>query len=384
MCVKENMSAKVAEVQNHIVKKSNELARCAHRLTAREQKIMAYICSQIELPKSYYYEGQDSEVRVDECKLEHTFDIKFFGELCGIDSSNGMNQRELKATIQKLSDKSIWVADENGREVLVRWISKAYINRGTNTVVIRLDDDMIKHVFDLRKRFLSYRLYNVLTMKNEASIHLYEILRSYAPSCSEKLFSTEELKSMFAVGKEYFTYKKIDGNKSRSRGNEDESDLSVEEYEELSDEEKKLYKKCGRDYPNFNDFEKRILIPAITEINEFSDICVKYEKECRGATKAFTHVRFIFRMRHDGVKDHYENKALARLNGEDVSHVQDPDEPELRKREMARKSGREESSSAVNSYESFLDERYSDPGFMAALFDQANIESDDKNISPFD
>ena len=46
---------------------------------------------------------------------------------------------ELKAAIKEIADKSLWVRLDNGKQTLLRWIEKPYIDEGKGTVEIRLD-----------------------------------------------------------------------------------------------------------------------------------------------------------------------------------------------------------------------------------------------------
>ena len=97
---------------------------------------------------------------------------------------------------------------------------------------------MTPYLFDLQEKFLAYGLKNILAMKSQFSIRLYEILKSYAFQKS-KVFEVDELKKMLMV----------EGNKS---------------------------------YSNFADFKKRVLLPAQEEINELTDIAVSFEPILKG------------------------------------------------------------------------------------------------------
>ena len=223
----------LAEERHYEVVKANALIqKTRFSLSVQEQKVVLYLISRI-IPED------------DNFKL-YEFDIKEFCRICGIDGDNGKNYADLKKAIKSLADKSIWITLENGRETLLRWIEKPYIEPKSGTVRIRLDSDMKPFLLQLKERFTHYTLYYVLAMRSKYSIRLYELLKSheYRKRCE---FSIDE-------------FKKIMG---------------------------------AENYKQHVELKRYVLEIALREINEFGDIFVVYELEKTG--RKFTKIRFIIK-----------------------------------------------------------------------------------------
>lgn len=196
------------------VVKSNDLIQKARfDLNAQQQKIIYWLISKIQ--------PDDTELKTIDFKLIE------FCKICGINYNSGTNYKQIKDAIKKLADKSVWVKTENGAETLVRWIEKPIINNGT--VKLKIDDDMKPFLINLKQQFTQFELYNVLPMKGKYSMRLYELFKSFQKltSCS---FKVDDLKQ----------------------------NLLCENYKR---------------YP---DFKRKVIVPAIEEINTVTDISVSF------------------------------------------------------------------------------------------------------------
>jgi len=201
--------------RSYKVIKSNDLIQKARfDLSVQEQKIILYLISKLK-------PDDNKLVTID-------FAIKEFCSVCGINLS-GKNYNDISSTIKNLADKSLWIYFDNGKKVLMRWIQRAIIDEKTGAMQIRFDELLEPYLFDLKKNFTQYELYNVLAMKSQYSIRLYEILRSYEYKHSIE-FEINNLK------------------------------------EQLS----------ATHYDKYKDFRCRVLDIAIKEILDFSDINVTY------------------------------------------------------------------------------------------------------------
>ena len=214
---------KYLDLRNSIVRKSNDLIQKSRfSLSLQEQKAILYIISQIDITaKVFSY---------------LTFEIVDFCKVCGIDNAGGKNYQILKSAIKKLRDKSLWVKLPNGIETLVSWIAKADIDERDGTIGVQLDHDMMPFLLNLRSNFTTYQLAYVLRMQKKRSPRLYEILKSYH----------------------------YDGLKPY------ETTFTLDQLRELLDAKDQTY----LEYKNFRRF---ILDPCVNEINEVSDIIVKYD-----------------------------------------------------------------------------------------------------------
>jgi len=230
---------KLYEGREYLVVKSNAIVqKSRYVLSVSEQKTIAYICSMIK-PITLEAKAMQSPYCPDSpWQLEYDFNIRDYAKICGLDCDNGRIYEETKALLKGLRDKSMWLTLEDGTETTVGWLSKEWTNKKSGKAKIRLDEDMTPYLFDLQEKFLAYGLKNILAMKSQFSIRLYEILKSYTFQKS-RTFELDELKKMLMVEK----------NKS---------------------------------YSNFADFKKRVLLPAQEEINELTDITVLFEPILKG------------------------------------------------------------------------------------------------------
>ena len=210
---------------NFVVKSNDLIQKSRFSLTLQQQKIMLYLISQIT-PFD------------DDFKL-YTFSISEFCKVCGIDEDNGKNYMNLKTAIKEIADKSLWIKLKNGQQTLVRWIEKPYIDEMSGEIQIKLDNDMRPYLLHLQSNFTKYELIWTLHFKSKFTIRLYELVKSI------HYYDLE-------------TYKKR---------------YTVDELRELLDAE---------DYTEYYDFKRRVLVPAVKEINLYSDKTVEFEEIKKG------------------------------------------------------------------------------------------------------
>ena len=218
--------------RQYLTIKSNDLIqKNRFELSLPEQKTVAYICSMIKP-----IDLKDS-IQGIPYQLEYEFNIREYCKICGIDYDNGKNYLDIKFTLKRLSDRSMWLETETG-EVLCRWLSKVWINKRSGIVKIRIDEDLAPYLFNLKEKFTQYQLYNILAMKSAFSVRIYELIKSYAYQ-KNKIFEINELKHLLMVD-------------------------NVKSYER---------------YPDFRRF---VLEPAQKEINKLTDLNISYEPITKG------------------------------------------------------------------------------------------------------
>ncbi len=217
---------KYLELRNKTVTKANELIQKSRfSLSLQQQKIVLFLISQIS--------PFDEEFKLYE------FSITEFCRVCGIDATNGKNYRDLKAAIKEIRDKSLWVTLNDGRQTTLSWIEKPYIDAGSGVIQIRLDRDMIPFLLQLKKNFTQYEIIWTLHFKSKYTIRLYELVKSihfHEQQDYTRRYEVEELKRL------------LDGER----------------------------------YKEYRDFKQRVLLPAVKEINRFSDKTLFFEEVRRG------------------------------------------------------------------------------------------------------
>lgn len=231
----------LAKKREYLVCKSNQIIqKSRYDLSLPEQRAIAYICSLIK-PINAVDRANNKPFQ-----LEYEFNILEYANICGLASDSGRIYEETKSLLKGLISKVMWLTLPDGTETTVNWVSKVWTNKRSGKAKIRLDEDMVPYLFDLQEKFTAYGLYNILRMKSQYSIRLYELLKSYQ-WLKEKIFEVSELKKLLMV----------DDVKS---------------------------------YDRFPDFRRKVLEIAIDEINEHTDIDVTMETITKG--RKVVQVRF--------------------------------------------------------------------------------------------
>ena len=200
-----------------IYKRNDMIQKGRHELTLQEQRCVLYAISKIKPDDTVFQ--------------EYTFELADFYKLCGLQKES---YTELKAILIGLKQKTWWVETAPDVESTVSWFNKVRTNKKSGTVTVRFDDDMMPYLLELSKQdafYTHYQLKYVLPMKSQYAIRLYELLKSYQRNNYEWFFDIEGLKKQ----------------------------LNCESYKD------------------FKDFRRRVLEPAVAEINEFTDIKIAWE-----------------------------------------------------------------------------------------------------------
>lgn len=212
-------------VRHRTVRKANQLIQKSRfSLSLQQQKILLYIIAQIS--------PQDEDFKL------YQFSIPEFCRVCGLTDS-GTNYSDLITALQNIRDKSIKATLPDGRITTLAWIEKPYIVPRNGIVQIRLDSDMKPFLLQLRENYTQYEMIFTLHFKSKYTIRLYELIKSIH----------------FHDEKEY----------SRR--------FPVDELQTLLDAET---------YKQYRDFKRRVLIPCVDEINEYSDKNVTFEEVRHG------------------------------------------------------------------------------------------------------
>lgn len=248
-----NIDEKIAieKSRDYIVSKSNQIVqKSRYNFTVCEQRTIAYICSKIK-PIDAIDRAKGSPFQLD-----YEFSVIDYTKTCGI-QDNGRVYDDCKAILKGLRDKSMWLTLADGSETTVAWLSKVTTNKKSGIVKIKIDEDLAPYLFDLQNKFLSYGLKNILNMKSQYSIRLYELLKSLY---GMKVGQTDRRSSL---------------EKSK---NPQKTCWTVE----LDELKKLLMVENIKSYQNFAEFKRKVLDVAQKEINELTDITFYVEPVTKG------------------------------------------------------------------------------------------------------
>lgn len=209
-----------------VYKRDDMVQKARLNLSTVEQKCVLFAISKIK-PSDTAFQ-------------EYTFELSHFYALCGYQKES---YHEVKAILKGLSDKSWWATiDDKGTESLVRWFSTLRTNKKSGKVTVKFHEDMMPFLLELAKQaelgeyYTGYSLQYILPMSSQYSPRLYELLKSYQKNNREWFFEIDELKRVLD----------------------------------------------GQSYDRWPDFRRRILEPAVEEINKYTDINIAYDTEKEG------------------------------------------------------------------------------------------------------
>lgn len=200
------------------VNKSNDLIRAYYDLSITEQKIILIAISYIEDP---------------ECRIVN-IPLSSYKKYLGLES---FNYEHFDKILKSLRQNTITIAktDKNTGEisegVITGFVDSIKIK--DSIISVNFNKDIWDYLINLKKDYTKYQLTYVLKLKSKHSIRLFELLKSY----------------------EYLSGHTIKVNELR-------------QYLYLDDK-----------YPRYNDLDKKILEPAINEINNIDenfDIKISY------------------------------------------------------------------------------------------------------------
>jgi plasmid replication initiation protein len=151
--------------------------------------------------------------------------------------------RQLKIAAENLSKQQLKIPATN---TWINWFSSVSSPAGEGKIILRFSVDIKPYLFAIESNFTSYPLKNTLLFKGSYSHRIYEFLRQWL-SFGNKEFSIDELKDRLELDNEY---ERID------------------------------------------NLKQRVIDPALEEINQHSDIWVKYSQRKTG--RKVTHFLFTF------------------------------------------------------------------------------------------
>ncbi|GED14804.1 replication initiation protein [Aneurinibacillus migulanus] len=230
-----------------IVTKSNDLIEASYRLTLHEQRIICILAAKIQ--------PEDTVFRT--CRIE----VGEFIDLLGLKGKSIHN--DIKKIIKDFVYKGFEIKSE-GVYTVSSWFEWAKYKEKEGFMEFKFSEELIPFLLQLKERFTSYRLNNVIPLRSSYSIRIYELLKQYA-NIGERTFDLEHLKSILGI--EPDEYKLYGHFKSRvltsaQKELDEKTDLSFE-FEELKASRKVVGVRFiitrGRSTKEINHIEPKIV-----------------------------------------------------------------------------------------------------------------------------
>jgi plasmid replication initiation protein len=216
--------------------KSNAVVEASYDLSVAEHRLLLACLAQI---------GRDA---TDECLYRvYARDI---AEMAGIPTPDAY--RDTAAAADRLYERSVVEVFQgpNGtaapKKRKFRWIQEAVYAEGEGYVDMRLSTSILPYVNNLLEQYTVYHLQDVARMTSRYAIRVYELLVQW-----------------------------------RRRGNR-----------EVEVEWLRRTLGAGERYSNFKDFRRRVIEPAVQQINERSPLHVEWQPRKTG--RRVTHIEFKF------------------------------------------------------------------------------------------
>lgn len=247
------------------VVKSNKVVEASYMLTLAEQRVLlaciAQIDSKQELTEGYRFEVTAAGV----------------ADLVGLDNLSTV-YRDLKKAADKLYERSVVIDDPDPDNPKIeqrktRWISSIDYIPGEGKLALSFSVGIIPYLSQLSREFTKYKLKHVARFESVYSIRLYELLVQWS-SAGEREIEVEWLKRQFQVESKY---------------------------------------------SRVVDLKKRVIDPAVAEINGHSNLWVEYGQRKSGRT--ITHFQFQF-----GLKDNPKALERNQLTEEEINKQARPGE----------------------------------------------------------
>lgn len=203
--------------KKNLVVKANKLVCSRYELSLEEQRIILAVVSKLD-------SRLDKQFEVVEIS------IKEFANLIGIENPNYTYMKEIS---KKLLERVVEIED-NQILIQTHWVSSFIYKKDSGVIKIKLDNILKPYLLQLKEQFTKYRLENILQMRSKYSIRMYELLKA----------------------------------------NEYKKELVIN-FDEIT----KIL--CCESYNHFSNFMRRVVDPAIKEINTLTDLFVVYSIEKR-------------------------------------------------------------------------------------------------------
>lgn len=201
------------------VVKANSLIEASYRLTLDEMRLLALTIGTMN-PKS---DQQVFEFSVSE----------FVNQFPEVNADRAYTQ--IKSAIERISER--WVKTEDERHVTkFRWVSSQTYFKKEGRFKIALTNEIMPYLTQLKGQFTQYQLNHISGFSSVHTIRLYELFTQYK-RLGDRYISVEDLKKWL----------------------------------QLEDK-----------YDRYNNLNQWVLLPALSEINEKSDLFVEYEPIKKG------------------------------------------------------------------------------------------------------
>lgn len=172
-----------------LVTKSNGLIEASYKLTTNEQRIILMLAAKVQ--------PEDKEF------TRYRIEVDEFVTLLGLKNKGVHN--DIQEIIKGLMKKTFGIKKEKSL-LYLPWLASAEYFVGQGYMELEFSPKLKPYLLQLKERFTTYRLYDVMQLRSVYSIRIYELLKQYA-QIGARFFDLADLKFILGIEKnEYERY----------------------------------------------------------------------------------------------------------------------------------------------------------------------------------
>ncbi|MCM3597915.1 RepB family plasmid replication initiator protein [Metabacillus idriensis] len=164
------------------VTKSNELIESTYKLSLQEQRILLVMASKVQ-PN-------------DETLKTYRFRARDFIEIIGNKKGTGFYSY-LKEIVNGLQSKVLTIK-EDGKQRNYNWVITSIYEDKEGYITLQFHPKLKYLFLELKEKFTTYQLENVVRLNSVYSIRIYELLKQYE-RLKKRQFTIEEIRKLLAI-----------------------------------------------------------------------------------------------------------------------------------------------------------------------------------------
>lgn len=207
-----------------LVVKDNQLIEAKYNLTTLEQKVLIKAISLID--------KNDSNFKL------YQFSVTEFADMLDLNSRKNIYTQLKELCKGLVNNKNFAINTQEGGFIYFNWVASAEYKPKEALIEIEFSQKLKPLLLELKERFTSYYIANVMQLKNSYSIRIFELLKQYE-KIKTRTIPLEDLKLMLGV-------------------------------KSLQDDEEK--------YSQYGHFKSRVLLTAQKELKQKTDIYFDFEE----------------------------------------------------------------------------------------------------------
>ncbi|PKK88519.1 MAG: hypothetical protein CVV64_18370 [Candidatus Wallbacteria bacterium HGW-Wallbacteria-1] len=180
-------------MENRMVRKSNSLIEASYRLSTVEQKLILFLVGTIK--------------KADEDFQSYQIRLKDFQNLMG---GSCVHYNRIEDMILGLKGKNMKIIYPNntGKKVTlnISWLSSSEYIEGSGVINLCFDPKLKPFLLQLKSRFTNYHIKNIVQLKSQFSIRIYELLKQYEKVGQRILYVSDLRESLGIEPTQYKLY----------------------------------------------------------------------------------------------------------------------------------------------------------------------------------